>query len=176
MALQLGPQSAACLLSNSISVEEREEVKALVLRNLKIEWLTVLQFERDPQLAKTIHDECPYTTSQAYREIMCGLETSGWKMHGRLEELLRGWFPCINNSSNVEDVFAQLQDTVARSSKRDCGSLSNLQAVTIRALSGKTNGEDQASGISLEPADYEGASIRGLKPTCFTPTSCPSSA
>ena len=169
----MAPQSAAALLATE-GPGVHKEVKAEVVGKLKDEWALLLEYERSATWSKKIHDACPHTLTQTYREILSALESAGWHWDGPVRNVLCAWFPKVNGSSNIEDVFAQLQDSVARSSKRDCGSLANLQAVAIRAVGGKVDGPQQARGIQLEACDYEGATVRGLKPTCFAPTACPS--
>ena len=175
ISLQMAPQSAACLLSTSIGRPENKQVEAEVLKALQCEWSVVLECEQTKNSARKLMEHCPYTLTQAYREILTGLESSDWKCQGAAKDVVQAWFPCVNGSRNIEDLFSNMADSVSRSSKRDCGSLANLQAVTIRALSSKCDGPQQAAGVHLEAADYEGATVRGIKRSCWSPASCPSS-
>ena len=175
IALQMAPQSAACLLSSLDANTGYLHVQAQVLQALKCEWSVVLECEQAASLAKKLLESCPYTLHQTYREIMTALESSGWKGQGMARDVIQAWMPSINGSCNIEDLFSNMADSVARSSKRDCGSLANLQAVTIRALGLKCDGPQQGTGVCLEPQDYEGSTVRGLKSSCWSPASCPSS-
>ena len=174
LSLQMAPQSAAALLADSAAEGNLLHLKAKVACLLKAEWEVVMECEASINFSRSLHQEAPHTLWQVYREVLSGLESASWRWDGQAGKLLQSWFPTINGSNNVEDVMSSLQDSIRRSSKRDCGSLANLNAVSIRAVAGKTDGENQASGISLDAGDYEGPSIRGLKSGCFSPSSCPS--
>ena len=120
---------------------------------------------------------CPFTKHQMYREIHGALEASSYKVTNLVKDLLRAWFPVISSSSLVEDVFANMADTIKRSSKRETASLAGLQAAAVRATMQKCRSGDEADrvqGVELTSIDHEGLEVRGLRSGIWRPDSAPS--
>ena len=150
-------------------------VKNHVIGKLKIEWTTILQLELNSHASQLLKKFVPYTRWQVYRETMSVLESNKWTLNQEVLDLLLAWWPPVQSSSNVEDVFASLQDSLQRASKSDCGSLANLSCCAIRAVEKRTKNNPALEHLSLLAEDFEGQEVRGLRPGVFDPASCPPS-
>ena len=95
------------------------------------------------------------------------LEQAEYSVTEHVKLFLSSWYLRVGWNANVEDVFAQLQDVLKRRSKPDCGSLPNLQAVTIRSVMKKPVDVDNAKLPSPDAIgaadDWEGRAARGVK-------------
>ena len=169
--LQSSHYQAAALLTNSSTRLNIEQVQADVLKKMQQEWSMVLAMESSGGTSEILAKHCAYTHWQVYRETMTFLESEGFSLNDRLRDFLLAYFPKIQGSCNVEDLFADLQDSIQRSGKSDSGSLSNLAAVSIRSCNRKC----QTAGVGttqLVSADFEGTCVRSLKSSVFRPETC----
>ena len=91
-----------------------------------------------------------------------------------LVAFLKCYNPPLQSSSNCEDVFSQLQDSVQRSGKSDSGSITNLASVSIRGVQKKAESAGVQT-VTLRSEDFEGNEVRGLKSSIFRPDSCAAS-
>ena len=157
------PTSSRCHVGNA---------KAKIMQELQHEWELVISAESDTQAAATLHRTCPQVRWQCYRELMTLFEQEEWQLSSRALALVQAWIPKLNSSANVEDIFNSMADSISRSTKTDLASMSNLQAVQIRAYQQKIIGEEhQARGIELKSHDFEGCEVRGLRTKLFLPSS-----
>ena len=92
-----------------------------------------------------------------------------------LLSFLKCYNPAIQSSSNCEDIFAQLQDSVQRSGKSDSGSITNLASVSIRGVHKKAESTESVETVTLRSEDFEGNEVRALKSSIFRPDSCAAS-
>ena len=150
--------------------------KNQVLSRMKAEWELVLRMESRSHSANLMKKHVPYTRWQVYRETMSVLEKNKWTVSQEVLDLLSAWWPPVQASANVKDVFASLQDTLKRATKSDCGSLANLSCCAIRAVEDRTKQSPSLQNLSLVAEDFEGPQVRGLKPSIFEPQSCPASS
>ena len=168
--LRVSPLAFAALACPSSQRFDVEKVKEEVLIELQKEWELVLSSESEASTASCLHKTSPQTKWQSYRELMTLLELSEWKVTNKMLAMVEAWIPRLNSSANIEDIFCTMVDCISRSTKTDLASMSNLQAVHIRAYQQKLVGQDhQARGISLTGTDFEGCEIRGLRTKLFQP-------
>ena len=174
LLLQSSHFQGSALLATSSDRFNVEQVQHDILKRMQHEWQMVLRFEAATGSSAIIAKHCAYTAWQVYRETMTFAECEGFALTEKFKDYLRAWHPSIQGSCNVEDVFADLQDSIQRSGKADSGSMSNLTAVSIRSVGRKC----EQAGIEsphLRSADYEGTCVRSLKSSVFRPDSCPGS-
>ena len=169
--LQSSHYQAASLLAASSARMNVEQIHMDVLKRMQQEWRMVLLMESSAGTSEILRKHCSYTLWQAYRETMTFAESENFSLNDRLREFLLAYFPKLQGSCNVEDVFADLQDSIQRSGKSDAGSLSNMAAVSIRSCSRKCESAGVAT-TQLVSADYEGTCVRNLKSSVFRPETC----
>ena len=174
------PQSAhyssAALLCPASSRVDLSSVRQRVFAHMRAEWELILQCEGHASSQAILHQHCPYVKWQAFREIQTEAEWSSYTLSAELTELLRAWHPTIQSSSNVEDLFNEIQDCVKRAGKADVGSICNMAAVSIRGCHRKVEATEGATGVTLRSEDFEGNDIRSLKSNIFRPDACPASS
>ena len=180
--LQYGllPQSAhyraACLLCTTSSRCDVASVQNQVMRALSEDWQLVLKLENAPSTQTVILHHCPFLCWQPFRETMSMCELHKFTLCPELRLFLAAYHPPMQSSSNIEDIFSELQDAVRRSNKSDNGSLPNMCAVAIRAVQKKVeSSSEEVQGSKLRTEDWEGNAVRALKSSIFQPQSCPSS-
>ena len=175
--LQATPTCCGSLLAGR-SEKDQSELQERILARMKEEWHMVITMESSSTNAALLASWCPFTKHQWYREIHTALEASSYKVTDFVCSILRAWFPVISSSSLVEDVFAGMQDTVKRSTKRETASLTGLQASAIRNTMLKchdTPEEGRIKGVELQSVDHEGLEVRGLRSGIWRPESAPNS-
>ena len=172
--LQACPHVAECLLTKRKYYLDQGLIKS-VLGRMREEWELVMEMEGSTSAASLLSMYCPYTKHQLYREIHGALESSSWELSDFTCKILNAWFPVISSSSLVEDVFANMADTVKRSTKRETASLAGLQAAAVRATSSRCRQDDDdtstVKGVKLQPEDHEGVEVRGLRAGIWRPES-----
>ena len=171
--LQASPHVAECLLTETKYYVDQGLIKS-VLGRMREEWELVIEMEGSTSTACLLSMYCPYTKHQLYREVHGALECSNWEMSDFTSKILRAWFPVISSSSLVEDVFANMADTVKRSTKRETASLAGLQAAAVRATSSRCRQDEDTTkvkGVKLQPEDHEGVEVRGLRAGIWRPES-----
>ena len=173
LLLQTSHYAAAALLSCESTRADTVRTQAAVMERLQQEWEYVLKLEKTSGTNSLIATQCPHTTWQPYREVMTMTESQGFRLTEQLKLFLASYFPPVQSSSNIEDVFNEVQDSVKRSGKADNGSLSNMCAVAIRSVLRKIQGSSALKGSNLQSEDWEGNSVRAIKANVFQPQSCP---
>ena len=172
--LQSSHYQASALLANNSDRCDLATVKKNILKRMEQEWRLVLKMESSTATNHLLSKHCYFTCWQAYRETMLMAESHKFQLTEPLCQFLRSYHPAVQGSANVEDLFSDLQDSILRSSKADCGSLANLAAVSIRSCNRKSTTAELQSP-QLISADFEGNSIRSLKTSVFKPETCSSS-
>ena len=176
LVLQVGFYNAGALLCSTTALCDAAYTHTQILDRMKTEWKCILRMEESSLQAKLLESHCSFCKWQVFREIHTILEEEGYQNTNRAQEVIKSWIPPIQGSCNVEDIFNSMQDSIKRSSKCDAGGLSNLSCIGIRATAEKCNTEDGPKEVSLEPEDYEGGEVRGLKNSIWQPQSCPASS
>ena len=124
--------------------------------------------EASASSAKLLHQLCPHSLWQVFREVCCALENSSGQVSELVQQVVQAWFPMLSFSANIEDQFASLEDSVKRGNKSQMSSIANLSTVAVRSLyHGMLDGDNQASSVKLTDGDFQGCSIRGLKAKLF---------
>ena len=156
----------------ALPVCECLETKQRILQELRNEWTMVLEMEQDLQSAELLHAHCRYVRNQSFRELMGILEKHRYQWTGEVENTILAWYPRLQSSSNLENLFSDMESAIRRSGRSDAGSLSNLMAVAIRGLSHRMQ-NDPACGVPvvLENDDFQGPEVQALKPKIWTPAS-----
>ena len=176
LLLQSAHYRAACLLTTDSARCDVPSVQNQVLCALSQEWQLVLKLERTQATQTLIANHCPFVSWQPYRETMSMCELHNFTLCPELRLFLASYHPPMQSSSNIEDIFAELQDAVRRSNKSSSGSLPNMCAVAIRAVHKKIeSSSENVKGSELRAEDWEGNAVRALKTSIFQPQSCPSS-
>ena len=142
-----------------------------LIEELKEEWSTVLTMEASAEAAQLLHSQCRYVLCQNFRELHCCLEKSNQTLSPDMSSTILAWNPPLQSSSNLENVFADMQSAVRRSGKADGGSLANLMAVAIRGLAHRMDTSDSGQPLMLSSEDFRGAEVAGLKSKMWSPAS-----
>ena len=166
--LQSTPGVCASLLLTASSLPNVEKIQREAVRRIESDWATVLAMEASASSAKLLHQLCPQSLWQVFREVCCALEESSGQVSHVVRQVVQAWFPLLSFSANIEDQFASLEDSVKRGNKSQMSSIANLSTVAVRSLyHGMLDGEHQASSVKLTDGDFQGCSIRGLKAKLF---------
>ncbi|CAE7622770.1 hemA [Symbiodinium sp. CCMP2592] len=153
------PQRSACLLVET-EAAEMKQVQARVLAEMRDEWKMLQEMEDNKEMHALLRKECPFVFFHHFREIPVCFEQCKWTMSPQTFSCVQAWHPRFSWSSNIEDLFAALQDACRRGVKNGDASLSNLQCVTVRAVQQKMDVEDGPNLVKLESEDYEGKTVR----------------
>ena len=166
---RLCPTKACALLATSNS-----EIIKQIMGELEAEWATIVAMEASGEGKQLLHSKCLFVTYQQTREILTCLEKNAWTLNSEVRSLIGAWFPTIQSSANLETVFGDMSSAITRSGRTDCGSLANMMAVGIRAVS-RRFGEDEEAGdpVALAPSDWASKEIPGLKAKIWCPSSAP---
>ena len=175
LVLQVGFYNAGGLLCGESKACDAAWTHAKILENMKNEWSCILRMEASAAESKLLETHCSFCKWQVFREIHTVLQEEKYENTVRAREILKSWLPPFQGSCNVEDIFNAMQDSIKRSSKSDAGGLANLSCVGIRATSQKCKDGDGPLEVTLDPEDYEGGEVRGLKSSIWKPDSCPAS-
>ncbi|CAE7403147.1 hemA [Symbiodinium sp. CCMP2592] len=163
--LQSSPHQAAALLAECDGGSAEQDTKNSILQAMKLEWGMVTEAENSMKFHRLMQSSCPHTKFVYYREVMSCFEKEGWVLNTSTEAFLRGWFPGLSSSCNVEQCFNHMEDSIKRASKANTASLANVQCLGIRAVANKIcKGEKAAQAVNLSPEDFEGNEVRAIKP------------
>ena len=166
---RLTPTKACALLATSNS-----SIIKQIMRELQEEWSTILAMEASGEGKHLLHSKCLFVTYQQTREILTCLEKNAWELNKESQSLIGAWFPAIQSSANLETVFGDISSAISRSGKTDCGSLANMMAVGIRAVSRRFGEDDEAGDpVALESSDWASKEVPGLKAKIWCPSSAP---
>ena len=171
LKLQHAPDMFAALIAPGISESLFQKLASQLLE----EWRLVLDMESHKDSSEALASLCPYTRFQPYRDLCTCLEMyedcKSEEARQALTEMASCYFPRIAYSSNVEQVFSHIQDSVNRAQKPDMGSFSNLMAVSLRALEHRVCSNSSMEHIRIQPEDWEGKATRALKQKIWHPSS-----
>ena len=163
--LQSSPHQAAALLAECDGGSAEQDTKTSILQAMRLEWSLVIEAENSMKFHRLMQSSCPHTKFVYYREVMSSFEKEGWALNASTEALLRGWFPGLSSSCNVEQCFNHMEDSIKRASKANTASLANVQCLGIRAVANKIcRGEKAAQAVNLSPEDFEGNEVRAITP------------
>ena len=164
------PNRAAALLAVDGQDESMKKIEADILLDMCREWHFVTRMEEDSELNKSLKKLCPYTRFASYRELMYGLQASGFRMNEDVRSLISAWYPRMAFSCNIETMFNHMEDCIKRATKTNKASMANMQALSIRAFSNRIcKNEHAARTVSLLPEDFEGKEVRCIKPKVWRP-------
>ena len=175
LVLQVGFYNAGGLLCAESKSCDAAWTHTQILQRLKAEWSCILRMEASAAESKLLETHCSFCKWQVFREVHTVLQEEGYKNTERAQQILKSWLPPIQGSCNVEDIFNAMQDSIKRSSKCDAGGLANLSCIGIRATAQKCKAGGPLE-VTLDPEDYEGGEVRGLKTSIWKPDSCPASS
>ncbi|CAE7358907.1 hemA, partial [Symbiodinium sp. CCMP2592] len=167
--LQSPPAKHGALLVDTKESRDDAKVQEEIQQEMKREWDLVLEMEDDAASRNILYKACPWVGYQCFREVPTFLSERAWKLDGAGRELLEAWHPKVGMSANVEDIFASIQDSVLRSSKNNDSAMCNIQCCAIRSFQKRMCGDDGPSTTDLRSEDFEGASVRGIKPKIWQP-------
>ena len=164
--LQSFPCKAACLIAENCPAA----VQHRLMEEAKQEWLMVQQLESHAQSCKKLHANCLFIGFRCYREVMSSLEKNNWQMSREIENRLAAWFPAFGQSSNLEQVFRDMEHAIKQGGAPQ-DSLSNMACVAVRAMQRRVcAGSGTPSTITLGDADWSGHVVRGLKERLWNPS------
>ena len=173
--LQSPPSKAAALVLDASENQEKLFVQKQIAQEMQAEWNLVLKMEDDKAAREILYKACPWVGYHCFREVNLFMQQNEWKVNESVKQLLLAWHPKVGGSSNVEDVFASIQDSVLRSTKNNESAMCNLQCCAIRSFQKRMCTQDGPKTVSLESADFEGTNVRGIKPKIWHPNSASSS-
>ena len=101
----------------------------------------------------------------------CCLEKNQNTLSPELKSTILAWHPPLQSSSNLENVFGDIESAIRRSSRADAGSLANMMAVAIRGLTHRMDTEETGQPLVLNQEDFRGPEISGLKNKIWSPAS-----
>ena len=141
-----------------------------VLSEAELEWKVILHLESSDVTAQMLHETAPHVTFRCYREILGVCEKHSFQDHPEIREVCRSWFPPFSQSSNLEQVFREMEQAARRSSGfRD--SLSGLTTVAAKGFLRRVcAAENTPTTVELQPEDWQGKTVRGLKPKMWSPS------
>ena len=142
-----------------------------LIEELRNEWNAVLDMESKAEAAHLLHSHCRFVLNQSFRELHCCLEKNNNNLTEEVRSTILAWNPPLQSSSNLENVFADMQSAIQRSGKADGGSLANLMAVAIRGLAHRMDSADSGQPLVLDRQDFGGAEVAGLKTKIWSPAS-----
>ena len=164
--LRSAPHSAASLV---VPDADPATIKA-VLASLQKEWATVQRMEQTDYGRACLNRHCHYVQYQEYREVMGVLEKHSFILHEEACKTIGAWYPKMNGSSNIEQLFNEMSYSIKKAGKPDCGSLEALMAVAIRGLAKRVcSGPNVAMPVALVDSDYEGKDTPALKSKIWSP-------
>ena len=168
--LRSTPASAACLLLTDSHVPNLQAIQQRILKQISDDWNMVVLMESKPSSAKALHKLCPHVLWQVFREVCVVVETSSSTLTSEVASVAEAWYPRLSFSANIEEQFNSMEDRVTRGNRAHTASLPNLSATAVRSISHKMlDSPGQASSVKLQDADWEGPSVRALKPKLFSP-------
>ena len=171
LKLTCAPDMFAALLAPGLT----DQVFKALTEQLLREWQLVVSMESEKASSDLLALLCPYTRFQPYRDLCSCLEifmtnhTPDTK--ASLLDMVAAYFPKFAYSSNVEQLFSHVQDSVNRSQKPDLGSMSNIMAVALRAVDQRLSPKSDLEHIQLLAEDWDGKATRALKHRMWTPSS-----
>ena len=171
LKLENAPDMFAALVAPGIT----EGTFARLVSKLLEEWRLVLLMESEQDSSECLGMLCPYTRYQPYRDLCTCLEMYEAKKapetRQHLVNMASAYFPAIAYSSNVEQVFSHIQDSVNRAQKPDMGSMANLMSVALRAVEHRVSANSTMEHVRIQPEDWDGKATRGLKAKIWSPSS-----
>ena len=165
---RLCPTKACALLATS-----NDKIIKQILAELQEEWATILAMEGTREAQHLLHSKCLFVRYQQTREIFTSLEQNNFMLNEDTRSIIGAWFPAIQSSANLESIFGDMSDAISRSGRSDCGSLANLMAVGIRAVSRRFDQDDCGRPVALEASDWASKEVPGLKAKLWCPSSAP---
>jgi len=168
--LQSPPAKHGALLVDTTGSKADADLQERIKQEMRQEWALVLEMEDDVASREILYKTCPWVGYMCFREVPTFLSEKGWKLDAAGRELLEAWHPTTGMSANVEDIFASIQDSVLRSSKNNESAMCNIQCCAIRSFQKRMCGDGGSSTIELRSEDFEGATVRGIKPKIWQPT------
>ena len=173
--LQSCPSKGAALLVETLEGSREQQVQQRIQVEMREEWTMIVLMENNAQHKDLLHKACPFLGYYHVREIYEALAQDGWKLGERSRGVLAAWYPKFGFSSNVEDIFSNIEDSCRRGSKNNTANCSNLQCISIRALNRTVckndRKEDGPTPVHLSSEDFEGSEVRSLKPKLWKPDS-----
>ncbi|CAE7779521.1 unnamed protein product, partial [Symbiodinium sp. CCMP2456] len=162
------PSLSAALLAPAST----EASRAQILQQAKAEWNTILEMEKTTAGQLLLKRHCLFTTFQSFRELHSVCERHGYKFGEPIREVVKAWFPPFGQSSNLENVFRELESAVRKSGPPQ-DSLTNLACVAVRSLERRICNEKNVTPATpeLTERDWEGKEIRALKNRIWHPNS-----
>ena len=149
----------------ALAVAETPSTATRLLEELNEEWNLVLSMEAHHESAQLLHSQCRYVRNQSFRKMHCCLEKNRNTLSPELKSTILAWHPPLQSSSNLENVFGDIESAIRRSSRADAGSLANMMAVAIRGLTHRMDTEETGQPLVLNPE------ISGLKNKIWSPAS-----
>ena len=169
LKLTCAPDMFAALLAPGIRESTFENLTSKLLE----EWHAVTSMESEKSSADALALLCPYTRFQPYRDLCTCLEVFSLNKTPAtrkcLLDMIAAYFPQVAYSSNVEQVFSHIQDSVNRAQKPDINSMSNLMAVALRAVEHRVSQGSDMQHVQIQPEDWDGKATRALKHKIWTP-------
>ncbi|CAE7031325.1 unnamed protein product [Symbiodinium sp. CCMP2592] len=167
-------RSFPALSAALLATESTEATRAQVLQEAKAEWSTVLDMEKSTAGQLLLKKHCLFTTFQCYRELHSVCERHGYKFVEQIGEVVKAWYPAFGQSSNLENVFREMEYAVRKSGVPQ-DDLTNLGCVAVRALGRRICNESEEKLTPATPEltekDWEGKEVRALKHKIWSPTS-----
>ena len=162
------PSLSAALLAPAST----EASRAQILQQAKAEWNTVLDMEKTTAGQLLLKRHCLFTTFQSFRELHSVCERHGYKFGEPIREVVKAWLPAFGQSSNLENIFRELESAVRKSGPPQ-DSLTNLACVAVRSLERRICNEKTVTPATpeLTERDWEGKEIRALKNRIWHPNS-----
>ena len=142
-----------------------------LIDELAEEWNLVVTMEAQTEAAQLLHAQCRYVRSQSFRELHCCLEKNNKTLTPEMKSTILAWNPPLQSSSNLENVFADIESAIKRSGRADMGSLANMMAVAVRGLAHRMGTPDSGQPLTLSKDDFRGPEVAGLKNKIWNPTS-----